>query len=213
MKNKELLENQIGLFFANNFKGTLDEVSVAFKKILGNNTGTQTIDYPINNKVPPEVPRLIISAPGITVNFALNRVDLFSKSYEESIDNIKKIIDLLMNKFNIEFNRVGFVSNYLVKEELSLIKNQLFLEKIAMLDLKEITLRLNTATKIKGFECNNIQILQNGEIFKDGKIVDNGLMLQRDINTLEGNSNDYNHDSIMDLLNLFNSENKKIIFP
>ena len=49
--NKELLQNQIGLFFKQDFQGSFEEVSLSLKKVLGSDAGTQILNLPPNTSV------------------------------------------------------------------------------------------------------------------------------------------------------------------
>lgn len=209
MENKELLENQIGLFFKQDFQGSFEEASLLLKKVLGKEAGTQILPIPSN--APSEFPRLVLNIPGIVVNFAKNRVDIFV-SYKDHQDDIHKIIEILINNLNISIGRVGFVASYFSKGEVATLKNLFLPEKIEKLNVKEIGVRVNVGIKIGAYVCNNIQNIQNGEI-KKGSESKRGIILGRDINTITEDLQNNNFDfiSLINFIKTANAETEKMI--
>jgi len=208
MENKELLQNQIGLFFKQEFQGSFEEVSLALKKILGNDAGTQIFTLP--HGTPPEVPRLMLNVPGITINFAKNRIDIFSQSYTTNSNNINKVIGVMVNDLKISISRVGFVANYFLNGDVETLKNLFSQEKIKNLNIKEVGFRVNVLSKIGLYNCNNIQNIQNGEI-KKGITSKNGLVIQRDINSLQNLQINFDFSTIVNFIIDANKETDKLL--
>lgn len=208
MENKELLQNQIGLFLKQEFQGSFEEVSLSLKKILGNDAGTQIFTLP--SGTPPEVPRLMLNVPGITINFAKNRIDIFSPSYITNADNINKVIGVMVNNLKIPISRVGFVANYFLNGDVETLKKLFSQEKIKDLNIKEVGFRVNVLSKIGLYECNNIQNIQNGEI-KKGITSKNGLIIQRDINSLQNLSVNFDFSKIASFIIDASKETEKLL--
>ena len=208
MGNKELLQNQIGLFLKQEFQGSFEEVSLLLKKILGNDAGTQIFTLPPG--APPEVPRLMLNVPGITINFAKNRIDIFSPSYTTNTDTINKVIGVIVNDLKIYVSRVGFVANYFANGEVEILKSLFSQEKIQNLNVKEIGFRVNVLSKIGLYDCNNIQNIQNGEI-KKGVISKKGLIIQRDINSLQNLQINFDFATVVSFIVSASKETEKLL--
>ena len=191
MENKELLGNQVGLFFKQDFSGSFEEASISLKKVLGSEAGTQILPIPTN--APSEIPRLILNIPGVVLNFAKNRVDIFAP-FTNNQENIQKIVEIIIKDLKISIGRIGFVANYFMEGDLNTIKNIVAPEKIDKLNLKEISLRINTSVKIGGYSCNSIQSIQNGEIEKGNVNKKSGIIINRDVNTLNEDLQNHKFD-------------------
>lgn len=182
--NKELLQNQIALFFKNDFQGLFEKVSLSIKTALNDqNAGVQILNLPLT--APSEIPRLILNfkSNNININFSKNRVDIFFENYTSQKEDIEKIIKVIINELEIDIGRIGFVSNYFFTGDIQDLKSFFVPEKITIINPTEITLRINTQSTIDGHTCNNSQNIQNGIVAK-GAIKKNGIIVMRDINTL-----------------------------
>lgn len=204
---KQLIQNQIGLFLKENYNDSFENISLKLKEFFGKDAGSQIFSYP--SGVPFEIPRLIFNIPDITINFAINRVDIFSSSYSKNLENINKIINIIIDDLDISIKRVGFVSNYFFDKDLDKLKTLFKEDKISNLEIKEIGYRVNIKESINGFDCNSIEYLQEGEINKDG-IKKQGIIIQRDINISQDN-NLLNSKSLISFIRDVNDKNYELL--
>lgn len=207
--NKEITQIQIAWFFPDTYKGTFEEFSLRLKTNLGESKLTQLL--PIPNNVPNEIPRLVLTYEAFNLNIAKNRLDMFFKDFSMIREKTSKISKIILEDFKLKVERVGFVKTIYLEGDIGNLKEILSKERIASLDIKEITIRINTKKTINGCGCNNIENISSGFLIKKELSVERkkaGLILTRDINTISGELNGHLFDqkAIDELLLEFNKE-------
>ncbi len=178
---KQFIQLQLALFFKADFSGKIEDASLAIKEKFGSDMGTQILNVP--SVAPSEIPRLILTSKEVNINLSKNRIDFFAKNKSFSNDNVKNIFDIL-NKLKIEIVRVGFVLTFFKESDLSDIKSLLNNAKTDLINLKDITVRLNKEEDIEGFKSNNSQMYVSGSVKDNDGLSKNGVIITRDINSL-----------------------------
>ncbi|MDO8565819.1 MAG: hypothetical protein Q7S04_01365 [Candidatus Moranbacteria bacterium] len=209
---KKTLQIQTALFFKENFSRSFEEISLKIKNVIAGEPVTMQLPVPPN--APPEVPRLILNYEGkIAINVAKNRIDFFYSNFSNEKDTIIKIFNEITN-LGLIIGRVGFVKNiFLDDNNIEDIKKYLVEDKSnKLLNLKEISIRVNTFKKIGEFECNNIQNIANGKINSNG-VIEDGVLVVRDINTsVESITvNEVTNEKLSIILDDFNNETELFI--
>ncbi len=180
---KQFIQLQLALFFKADFSGKIEDASLAIKKKFGSDMGTQILNVP--SVVSSEIPRLILTSKEVDINFSKNRIDFFAKSKSFANNNVQNIFDIF-NELKIEIVRVGFVLTFFKESDLSDIKSLLNNTKTDLIDLKDITVRLNKEEDVKGLKFNNSQMYVSGSVKDNDGSSKNGVIITRDINSLVG---------------------------
>lgn len=198
MKEKQFIQIQLALFFKSDFVGMPENASLSIKEQFGNDLNAQIIGMP--NNAPSEIPRVVINSPLVNVNLAKNRIDFFSKQENFIKDNFDKIWNIV-NSLSVEIGRVGIVLTYFKEAETEEMKKIFDQSKISLLNPKDITFRFNEEIKIGEFISNNSQMYASGfgDDGRGGK--KRGIIITRDINTLQEDMNKNKFDK--EILNAF----------
>jgi len=212
--NKEITQIQIAWFFSDTYKGNFEEFSLRLKNNLGESKLTQLL--PIPNDMPNEIPRLVLTYEAFNLNVAKNRLDIFFKDFSMIEEKTSKITKIILEDFKLKVGRIGFVKTIYLEGNIENLKEILSKERIALLDIKEINIRINTKKTINGRECNNIENISNGFLIKkdlQGEKRIAGLILIRDINTISEKLDEllFDQKTIGELLFEFNKESDSSI--
>lgn len=178
---KQFIQIQIGLFFKNDFQGEIESASLAIKKEFGSNINPQIIGIP--NNAPSEIPRLVINSELVNINLAKNRIDFFSPKENFIKENFEKISNLIKN-LNLEIGRIGVVVTYFKEIKIENFKSIFNESKISDIKPKEITVRFNEEIELSSIKVNNSQMYTTGSLKNKDGIQKNGVIINRDINTL-----------------------------
>lgn len=203
---KEIVQMQLGLFFVNEYRGGFEEISIESRS-----TALSSQPLPVPPDAPAEIPRLILKFKDFEVNFAKNRLDLFFRDYNLSKDSVFDFVEKTISKFGIEIGRIGLVKNFFLDNNIEYLKGILAEDKIKGLDLKEINLRINSFKNINNLDCNNIEIISNGNIIKEvsgQKTQKEGIVIARDVNTMPDKTNKIKFDisKIKEFVDIFYTE-------
>jgi len=216
---RKLLQVQIALFFKKNLEEPIEKVSLLFLEKLGQ--PKEKIFPPTFPSLPPEIPRLILNYDLYRINFSLNRIDIFSSSFDERTkDILKRIGFLIIDDLKLEVGRVGFVKTFFKEkspEDIKRLLNPKIISKIE--SVREIGMRINTRVNILGYECNNIESIKNGFVNLPREEKEKtfekreGIIIQRDINTLQDKLQEYAFSSkkIIEILDIFNDKSEHFI--
>lgn len=179
---KQFIQIQLALFFKADFQETaIEKVSLAIKEEFGNDMGTQILNIP--PIAPSEIPRLILTSSLVNINLAKNRMDLYARDINFIIDNFEKINNII-TKLSVDIGRVGVVFTYFFESDLNYIKSILNETKLASLNLKEVTVRLNEDTLVQSIKCNNSQMFVSGFSTDPTGNKKIGTVMTRDVNSL-----------------------------
>ena len=162
---------------------------------------------------PEDIPRLILNYDNYSVQFSKNRFDIFLNDVELAKEKILVISQILSDRFEINFGRIGFVKTFF-SSNTDYPRGLIIPEKIEGLKISELNIRINIEKKFLDFNCNDIQSVANGKVTKDvEKITKNGLIITRDINTMNDDlmKNVFTKEQVIELLGLFDLEADKLI--
>ncbi len=204
---KEIIQVQLAWFFESEYNESFEKISFKLKEKIGNSEQTQYI--PVPNGAPSELPRLFLKYKDFNLTFSKTRADIYIlKNHKEisTIENIRKITELIIDDLHIKVVRIGYVKSFFVEETLEYVKKMFKEEKIAGLDIKEIGFNLNVPKEIAGMKCNNIENLAMGNATKNGE-VKNGLIINRDVNNIIGEKSDFDKtDKVITAIIAFDTE-------
>lgn len=180
-----LIQIQIALFFLQDYKNNYESFSLFLKNQFGESL--QTLQLPISDQEPSEIPRLTLTYSNFNINVAKNRLDIFINinPTTDTIGITNTIFSIDYNSLGIEFKRLGVISTFFEEGNSSEIKNLLnpiFHSK----NLSEINIRVNEKTTIRNLLCNNIEQIGLGNAQKNNGTTQQeivGLVVQRDINS------------------------------
>ncbi|NTW75416.1 MAG: hypothetical protein HGB34_00730 [Candidatus Moranbacteria bacterium] len=208
---KNIIQIQTALFFKSAFHGDFEEVSLKIKEKIPDINNVSLL--PIPKEVPDELPRLTLQYEKFNINVSKNRLDIFFGDYFSMKENILTVKEVLED-LKIEVGRIGFVKNLFCTGGLSDVKSIIAENQRKNLDgLKDVSIRVNIEKKICGFNCNDVQDIKIGKAnFPSGEKRD-GLVVVRDVNTLQEESqvNTFDAESIGRVLDSFNIETELMI--
>lgn len=179
----DLIQTQIAFFFKTDFKKDFEWFSLTLKETFGRSN--QTLQIPIGDNEPSELPRLTLSYNGFSFNVAKNRLDVIILDKKMYKDVVERVVGPVLTKLELKIGRLGFVKTYFVPSNISILKKVLN-EELQKRNYKEINIRLNEEFLIDGITCNNIEKIDLGAVQKiegNGVKKEEGLIIQRDINT------------------------------
>lgn len=177
---------------------------------------------PINLPLPPDAPVDIpisqlksrngawsLNVSKIRAEIIFNPKDIDNFEDEVNVENIKKIILLCANKAreqSININRIVNFAVYILYQDqpIEFLREKLQIKKFD--NTIELNIRFNQKEKENGFEINNITIIDNGTLEKNGE-VKKGLILTKDVNNIIPNENKFSNKEI----EKFFSVTKKIV--
>ena len=211
---KEIIQIQIALFFANDFTGKYEDLSLNIKNKIGESSATMQLPIPIDS--PSDIPRLTLNYENFNINIAKNRIDFFTNNFTINKSKISDIAEVILEKNLLKIGRLGFVKHFFVNNNFEYLKLLLPATKIANLNLKEAGIKINSIKLINNFNCNNIENWANSKIKTKENIEKEGLIIIRDINTLseeiENNTKKLDKSTINTLLDSFNNETEILVF-
>lgn len=179
----DIIQTQIVFFFKNDYKKDFETFSLKIKELFGQST--QTLQIPLGNAEPSELPRLVLTYEGFILNISKNRLDCTIQK-NEIYDTIKtKIITFQFNKLSLEISRLGFIRTYFKETDPSSIK-YLLNENLQKKNFRDINLQVNELFSFNKYDCNNLEKIDAGKLNKKeagATQIHNGLIIQRDINT------------------------------
>lgn len=166
---------------------------------------------PINLPLPPEAPVDIpisqlrsknrvwnLNVSKIRAEVIFNSKDIDDFKDEVNIGNIEKVILLCADKAreqSVDINRIVNFAVYVLYHN----KPIEFLQKSFKIkefnDTIELNIRFNQRENKNGFKINNITIIDNGTVEKNGE-VKKGLILTKDINNIIPNENKFSNEEI-----------------
>jgi|SRR3989338_5541145 len=209
----EVVKKQVALFYKSSFENPFEALALKVKDKLGN---TDIVQYiPLPPGAPPEIPRLIMTYPTFSLNFAKNRVDLFLKDSTTLTNLITVITTIISDDYHMGFDRVGFVQQKFLEAKMEQLIN-LIAEGVRPTNAKELGLRVNTPKEIKGYTCNNIESLNfvtASKLVEGAKVDTKGISIERDVNTLiEGReTRSFSKEIILDLVAALEAESDNFI--
>lgn len=192
---KQFIQIQLGLFFKNDFQGMSENASLIIKEQFGTDINAQIIGIP--NNAPSEIPRVVINSPLVSINFAKNRIDFFSKDKTFIINNHDKIFNVI-EKLSVVIGRVGVVFRYFKEANIEEMKSLFDKSKIPNLNPTEIVVRFNEKTKINEVISNNSQLYESGFANDKDGLKKEGIVITRDINSLQEDvsKNEFNKETL-----------------
>lgn len=179
----ELIQTQIAFFFKNDFKKDFEWFSLSLKELLGPSNKTLQIPIPDNN--PSEIPRLTLNYNGFNINVAKSRLDLFILDDQMKQNVLNILINKLLPKLNLIIGRLGYIKTYFKPSDISEMKVVLN-TNLQQKQFSEINIRVSEKFTKEPWLCNNIEKVDFGEAVKmDGGIQKKvaGQIIQRDLNT------------------------------
>jgi hypothetical protein len=207
---KQFIQIQLGLFFKNDFQGMPENASLILKEQFGSDLSAQIIGIP--NNAPSEIPRVVINSPLVSVNFAKNRIDFFSKDKAFITNNHDKIFNVI-EKLSIVIGRVGVVFRYFKEANIEEIKSLFDKSKIPSLTPTEIVVRFNEKTKINEVLSNNSQLYESGFANDKNGLKKEGIVITRDINSLQEdiNKNEFDKETLKKFVTSATAEAEKTL--
>jgi hypothetical protein len=210
----EIVQTQIALFFRNQFEGAFEELAL---KVKNKFIGAQSQYLPIPPNAPPEIPRLMLSSTNMNLNFSKNRVDIFFTTPDGMV-NITKDILSIIDQYEIVVDRIGFVQKRFFETTIDTLL-ALITEERRVATAKELNIKINVSKQIGAYMCNNIESLIFASLTKlepAGPVSRQGVLIERDINTLNENRLDYRFkaDNISEIIDLMKAEaDTQILLP
>ncbi len=207
---KQFIQIQLGLFFKNDFQGMSENASLIIKEQFGTDLNAQIIGIP--NNAPSEIPRVVINSPLVSINFAKNRIDFFSKDKTFITNNHDKIFNVI-EKLPVVIGRVGVVFRYFKEANIEEMKSLFDKSKIPNLNPTEIVVRFNEKTKINGVISNNSQLYESGFANDKNGLKKEGIVITRDINSLQEdvNKNEFNKETLKEFVLSATTEAEKTL--
>jgi hypothetical protein len=181
--NMELIQTQIAFFFKNDFKKDFEWISLSLKELLG--PSNKTLQIPIPDEDPSEIPRLTLNYSGFNINVAKSRLDIFILDNETKQNVLDIIVNRLFSNLNLTIGRFGYIKTYFKPskiDEMKVVLNSNLQQK----SFSEINIRVSEKFEIENWICNNIEKVDFGEVVKKGIESQNkvtGQIIQRDLNT------------------------------
>lgn len=179
----DLIQTQIAFFFKHDFKKDFEYFSLALKEIFG--SSKKTLQIPLGDSEPSEIPRLTLNYNGFNINVAKSRLDLFILDPAMQKDVLERIIEKLFDKLGLAISRLGYVKSYFMPSDISVLKKALNAD-LQKRELNEINLRISEKKVFLDFQCNDIEKIDFGSAQKVINGVPQtveGLIIQRDVNT------------------------------
>jgi len=207
----DLVQTQIAYFFENDYLGQFEAFSIMVKAaFVGQTTTTQ---LPLDDSVPSEVPRIMISYDGAQINISKARIDLMISDQSKS----DKYIDLLncmeYEKLGINIARVAYIRTYFASEYNVETLRSTLSPKLRELPVREINIRINREYTFNDIPCNDIEKIDIGsaqKITPSGPISVDGLVIQKDVNSSEKMKTPINRENRMRMLKAFGEKTKEL---
>jgi len=199
-----LIQTQIAYFFKNDYVKDFEWFSLALKEIFGKSV--KTLQIPIPENEPSEIPRLTLNYTGFNINVAKNRLDVFILD-QGLLDEIKTpITEKVFSKLDINIGRLGYIKTYFKTSTIIEIKRGLN-STLQKKDFKEVNIRVSETIEVNQTSCNSIEKVDFGKATKnneDGKAIDiEGQIIQRDMNTSSDIDVTFSPSEMLTLLNEF----------
>lgn len=191
----DLIQTQIAFFFKQDFKKDFEWFSLSLKELFGKSI--QTLQIPIGDVEPSEIPRLTLNYKGFSINVAKSRMDLFIQDKQLTSDVTKPVVNDLFNKLGLYIGRIGYIKTFFQPAEITDLKKALNIE-LQKRNFSEINLRVSEKFEFQTLKCNDIEKIDFG--FAQ-KIIEGipknvqGQIIQRDVNT--GAENEITLTSVM----------------
>ncbi len=201
---KETINFQIVLFLRDKFKDHFESLSLHIKEKIGDSDNTQIL--PIPSDAPSEIPRLILNYKDFFLNISTDRISLVANNYSSIKVIIPKLLSLFIEEKEFVINRIGFIRNDFIETTLESITELIKEDKFPKEKLKEISIRINNELDILNFSCNNIESLQFSRVIKTdntGTIERDGILAQRDLNTVAEKDYKIDYGAASKLINEF----------
>ncbi len=191
----EIIQKQAAFFFKNKFEAPFEELALKVKNILGN-VDAQYI--PIPSDAPPEIPRLVLpyKERNLSFNFSKIRFDVFFNDLSLVSNSIISIVGIFSDDYKMSIDRIGFVQKSFLESEMSPLLD-LFVETHRPAGVKELAVRINLEKNVGIYTCNSIEALSVVSVTKleNGALINKkGILIERDINTLEEKRSEYLFD-------------------
>lgn len=208
----DLIQTQIAFFFKQDFKKDFEWFSLSLKEIFGKSN--KTLQIPIGDIEPSEIPRLTLNYNGFTINAAKSRMDFLIQDKEITEDVINRVIENLFSKLDIHIGRIGYIKTFFRPSEITELKKALN-QELQKKNFSEINLRVNEKFETKKLKCNNIEKIDYGFTKKVINGVPKnvqGQIIQRDINTGTENDITFTNDQMKNIIKEFSeSANNRIL--
>ena len=187
----EIIQTQVALFFRSQFEAGFEELAPKFRSKIPD---IQSQFFPVPPVAPPEIPRLLLSCARmkININISKNRADIFFNDSAMVINVVKDVVAIL-TQYKITIDRIGFVQKVFIETGADALLKLISEDKRPSV-AKELVIRINLSKNIGEYECNNIETLTYATATKQeaaGTISKQGVMIERDVNTLIEKRLDY----------------------
>lgn len=194
---------QIVLFYSKEYSNNSYEVfSLILKSALGDSLST--LQLPIPDNIPNEVPRLVLQYDGYSINVAKNRCEIIIQKSDIILNGtLERFLNIDFSSLNIQFNRVGVIKTYFKKAQIEELK-KLLNSELASQDITEISIRINRPDNRHEIPCNNVEKLDMGkaQITNNGlPTTQDGIIIIKDLNTNPIRKEDIPIATIKDLVN------------
>ena len=200
----ERIQLQIVLFFLNDYNsGNFEFFSLAIKQKFQNNLST--LQLPLPENIPSEVPRLTLQYQGFVINVAKNRYEIIINKQTGIEELIRNFVSLDLKQFGIAIKRIGVVQTYFKVSNIESFKKVLTVNE-NLHDISELAIRFNCPTLLNNFQCNNLESVEFGQAQRvngNEQMTDEGIIIQRDINTPTDNTTAIPNETILSIINCF----------
>lgn len=200
----EKIQLQIVLFFLNDYSGNFEFFSLAIKQKFQNSLST--LQLPLPENIPSEVPRLTIQYQDFVINVAKNRYEIIISKQTGIDELITNFVSLDLKQFGIAIKRVGVIQTYFKASTMEEFKTVLTANEM-LNGISELAIRFNCPTSLNGFRCNNLESVEFGQAQKvnaNGQpIIEQGVIIQRDVNTPTDNVIAIPNETICPIINNF----------
>ena len=172
---------------------------------------------PINLPLPPDAPVDIpisqlkskngawsLNVSKIRTEIIFNPKDIDDFRDENNVENIKKIILLCADKAREQSININRIVNFAVyalyqNQPIEFLREKLQIKKFD--NTIELNIRFNQKEKENGFEINNITMIDNGTVEKNGEVKE-ALILTKDVNNIIPNKNEFSNKDIEKFLSI-----------
>lgn len=179
----DLIQIQIAFFFKQDYKKDFEWFSISLKDLLGKSMNT--LQIPIGDMEPSEIPRLTLTYNGYSINAAKSRMDLFIQDKKIIYDVTKPIVDNLFNNLGLHIGRLGYIKTFFFPAPITDLKKALN-QDLQKRNFSEINLRVVEKFEFQNITCNSIEKIDFGfaqKIIEGAPQNVQGQIIQRDINT------------------------------
>jgi len=201
-----LMRIQCGIFFDKPINRP-DLISSSALQKFQNEFDAPSINLPLPPEAPVDIPisqlksrsgAWSLNVSKVRAEIIFNPKDIDNFKDEVNVENIKKIILLCADKAreqSINIHRIVNFAVYILYQDqpIEFLREKLQIKKFD--NTIELNIRFNQEEKENGFEINNITMIDNGTVEKNGEIK-KGLILTKDVNNIIPNENKFSNEEI-----------------